>query len=71
VVRVLSRGDVKHLVSMKGALEAVREAFAAADRGRAVMPRPFDPTSPRSVRICRTSRNSTRESSREVSLGEI
>jgi ornithine cyclodeaminase len=42
VVRVLSRGDVERLVSMKGALEAVRNAFAAADQGRVVMPRPFE-----------------------------
>ena len=41
MVRVLDRADVQRLVSMKDAIAAVREAFAAADRGRAVMPAPF------------------------------
>jgi ornithine cyclodeaminase/alanine dehydrogenase-like protein (mu-crystallin family) len=42
VVRVLSRSDVKRLVGMTAAIAAVREAFAAADQGRAVMPAPFE-----------------------------
>jgi ornithine cyclodeaminase/alanine dehydrogenase-like protein (mu-crystallin family) len=33
VVRVLDRDDVRRLVSMADAITAVREAFAAADRG--------------------------------------
>jgi len=41
VVRVLDRDDVRRLVSMADAITAVREAFAAADRGGAVMPPPF------------------------------
>jgi ornithine cyclodeaminase len=41
VVRVLSRSDVERLVGMTDAIAAVREAFAAADQGRAVMPLPF------------------------------
>jgi len=41
VVRVLDRDDVRRLVSMADAIAAVREAFAAADRGGAVMPAPF------------------------------
>jgi ornithine cyclodeaminase/alanine dehydrogenase-like protein (mu-crystallin family) len=40
VVRVLDRADVGRLVSMAEAITAVREAFAAADRGGAVMPAP-------------------------------
>jgi ornithine cyclodeaminase len=42
VVRVLSRSDVERLVGMTDAIAAVREAFAAADQGRAVMPAPFE-----------------------------
>lgn len=42
MVRVLNRGDVERLVDIKGALEAVREAFIALDQGRAVMPRPLE-----------------------------
>lgn len=41
MVRVLDRDDVRRLVSMADAIEAVREAFAAADRGGAVTPAPF------------------------------
>jgi ornithine cyclodeaminase len=41
VVRVLGRDEVRRLVSMADAIAAVREAFAAADRGGAVMPAPF------------------------------
>ena len=41
VVRVLDREDVARLVGMADAIAAVREAFAAADRGDAVMPAPF------------------------------
>ena len=41
MVRVLDRDDVRRLVSMADAITAVREAFAAADRGGAVMPAPF------------------------------
>jgi len=41
VVRVLDSDDVRCLVSMADAITAVREAFAAADRGSAVMPAPF------------------------------
>jgi hypothetical protein len=41
MVRVLDRDDVQRLVSMADAIAAVREAFAAADRGGAVMPAPF------------------------------
>lgn len=41
-VRVLSRADVRHLISVADAFAVVREAFIAADRGRAVMPRPFE-----------------------------
>jgi ornithine cyclodeaminase len=42
VVRILSRDDVQRLVSMEDAIAAVREAFAAADQGRAVAPAPFE-----------------------------
>lgn len=42
MVRVLDRDDVQRLVSMTDAIAAVREAFAAADRGQAVMPAPFE-----------------------------
>jgi hypothetical protein len=38
VVRVLDSADVRRLVSMAEAIAAVREAFAAADGGGAVMP---------------------------------
>ena len=41
MVRVLDRDDVQRLVSMTDAIAAVREAFAAADRGGAMMPAPF------------------------------
>jgi ornithine cyclodeaminase len=41
VVRVLGRDEVRRLVSMADAIAAVREAFAAADRGGAVMPAPL------------------------------
>jgi ornithine cyclodeaminase/alanine dehydrogenase-like protein (mu-crystallin family) len=41
VVRVLSRGDIERLVTLQETLAAVREAFAAVDRGQAVMPPPF------------------------------
>ena len=41
MVRVLDSDDVRRLVSMADAIAAVREAFAAADRGGAVMPAPF------------------------------
>jgi ornithine cyclodeaminase len=42
VVRVLGRGDIERLVGMTDAIAAVREAFAAADQGRAVTPAPFE-----------------------------
>lgn len=38
VVRGLDSGDVRRLVSVAEAIAAVREAFAVADRGGAVMP---------------------------------
>jgi ornithine cyclodeaminase len=41
VVRVLDSDDVCGLVSMADVIAAVREAFAAADRGGAVTPAPF------------------------------
>ncbi len=41
-VRVLNRADVQRLICLADAVAAVREAFIAADRGRAVMPRPFE-----------------------------
>lgn len=41
MVRVLGRADVQCLVTMTGAIAAVREAFAAAGRGEAVMPAPL------------------------------
>ena len=41
MVRVLDRDDVRRLVTMQGALAAVREAFVAADRGAAVTPAPL------------------------------
>lgn len=41
MVRVLDSGDVQRLVRMEDAIAAVREAFATADRGGAVMPAPF------------------------------
>jgi ornithine cyclodeaminase/alanine dehydrogenase-like protein (mu-crystallin family) len=37
VVRVISRGDIERLVSMPGAIAAIRQAFVAADQGRAVI----------------------------------
>jgi ectoine utilization protein EutC len=42
VVRVLDREDVQRLVGMADAIAVVREAFAAADRGAAVMPAPLE-----------------------------
>jgi ornithine cyclodeaminase len=42
VVRVLGRGDVQRLAGMADAITAVREAFVAADQGRAVMPAPLE-----------------------------
>jgi ornithine cyclodeaminase/alanine dehydrogenase-like protein (mu-crystallin family) len=42
VVRVLGRQDVQRLVGMADAIAAVREAFVAADQGRAVMPAPLE-----------------------------
>jgi ornithine cyclodeaminase len=42
VVRVLARQDVRQLISMTDAIAAVREAFVAADQGRAVMPPPLE-----------------------------
>src|SRR5215472_1643366 len=42
MVRVLGRQDVQRLVGMGDAIAAVREAFAAADRGGAVMPPPLE-----------------------------
>lgn len=41
MVRVLDSDDVRRLVSMADAIAVVREAFAAAGRGGAVMPAPF------------------------------
>ncbi|MGH3409514.1 MAG: ornithine cyclodeaminase family protein, partial [Streptosporangiaceae bacterium] len=41
MVRVLDRDDVQRLVTMAEAITAVREAFAVADRGGAIMPAPF------------------------------
>lgn len=41
MVRVLDADDVRRLVSMSDAIAVVREAFAKADRGGAVMPAPF------------------------------
>lgn len=40
--RILSRADVQRLISAADALAVVREAFIAADRGQAVMPRPLE-----------------------------
>ncbi len=42
MVRVLDREAVKGLVTMADAITAVREALAAADQGRAVMPAPLE-----------------------------
>lgn len=42
MVLVLDRGDVRRLVGMADAIAAVREAFVAADQGRAVMPAPLE-----------------------------
>jgi ornithine cyclodeaminase len=42
MVRILDRDDVQRLVSMSAAIAAVRAAFAAADRGGAVMPAPLE-----------------------------
>ncbi|MGN6678981.1 MAG: ornithine cyclodeaminase family protein [Streptosporangiaceae bacterium] len=42
VVRVLGRQDVQQLISMTDAISAVRDAFVAADQGRAVMPPPLE-----------------------------
>ena len=42
MVLVLDRGDVRRLVSMADAIAVVREAFVAADQGRAVTPAPLE-----------------------------
>lgn len=42
MVRVLGRADIERLVTLRAALGEVHEAFAAADRGRAVTPVPFE-----------------------------
>jgi ornithine cyclodeaminase/alanine dehydrogenase-like protein (mu-crystallin family) len=42
LVRVARREDVQRLVSMTDAITAVREAFVAADQGRAIMPPPLE-----------------------------
>lgn len=42
MVRVLGREDVRRLVGMADAITVVREAFAAADRGAAVIPAPLE-----------------------------
>lgn len=42
VVRVLGRENVRRLVGMADAITAVRDAFVAADQGRAVMPAPLE-----------------------------
>jgi len=42
MVRVLGRQDVQRLVGMADAIASVRDAFAAADHGRAVMPAPLE-----------------------------
>ena len=42
MVRVVRGEDVQRLVSMMDAITAVREAFVAADQGRAVMPPPLE-----------------------------
>ncbi len=42
MVLVLDRGDVRRLVGMADAIAVVREAFVAADQGRAVMPAPLE-----------------------------
>jgi len=41
-IRVLAQGDVRRLLSTADALTAVREAFIALDRGRAIMPQPLE-----------------------------
>jgi ornithine cyclodeaminase/alanine dehydrogenase-like protein (mu-crystallin family) len=41
LVRVLGREDVQRLITMPDAIAAVRDAFAAADRGQTVMPAPL------------------------------
>lgn len=41
MVRVLDGGDVERLVRMTDAIAAVREGFAAADRGEALTPEPL------------------------------
>lgn len=41
MVRLLDSDDIRRLVSMADVITAVREAFAAADRGGAVTPAPF------------------------------
>jgi len=42
VVRVLGREDVQRLAGMADAITTAREAFAAADQGRAVTPAPLE-----------------------------
>jgi ornithine cyclodeaminase len=42
MVRVLGRGEVRRLITMTDVIAAVREAFTAADQGRAVMPAPLE-----------------------------
>jgi ornithine cyclodeaminase/alanine dehydrogenase-like protein (mu-crystallin family) len=42
MVRVLGREDVQRLVTMADAIPAVRDAFAAADQGKAVLPPPLE-----------------------------
>jgi ornithine cyclodeaminase/alanine dehydrogenase-like protein (mu-crystallin family) len=42
LVRVLGREDVHRLAGMADVITAVREAFVAADRGRALMPAPLE-----------------------------
>lgn len=42
MVRVLGREEVRRLVGMADAITVVREAFAAADQGAAVMPAPLE-----------------------------
>jgi ornithine cyclodeaminase len=42
MVRILARQEVQRLIGMADAIAAVREAFAAADKGGAVMPAPLE-----------------------------
>lgn len=41
-IRVLAQGDVRRLLGIADCLTAVREAFIALDRGRAIMPQPLE-----------------------------